>query len=374
MVTYCSTACASSDETGAVKAPAETKPNAETKAKPAVKKVEPKVAPEPPSRPKPRFSGRTRKIVMLSSGVMMLTGMVIAVMQGVSTPSTSAPPTQPIPVPAPTPLVQDAPPSAVAPEQPVKLDPAKLRVAAIAELEAGLESDATRVQRISGIALARVKHGGATKVLLELLKSEDSDLSRVDIAYGLATAGEAAGREYLVKELSSKRRDVRIDAARRLVQLKDAAGRQALRAMLGIRSHKLGAAAELALLGDENGLGVLHDISADSGASKESKMRAAVALGRAGDASAREALLAVLNEGRYVVDAAGALAVLGDEAAVPALTRQLELTGMRVSAAEGLRLMKHEVDFTSLASALTGANADGKIAAAEAILILTGTD
>ena len=131
----------------------------------------------------------------------------------------------------------DAPPS-----------PAELRVLSIAELERQLDEGAPRYRRLAGMALARLQHAGAMATLAELLKSETSDLSRIDIAYGLALAGDASGREYLVGELESRRRDVRIDAARRLVQLNDDAGRKALHQMLGVRSHRLGAASVLALL------------------------------------------------------------------------------------------------------------------------------
>ena len=99
-------------------------------------------------------------------------------------------------------------------------------------------------------------------------------------------------------------------------------------------------------------------------------MRAAVGLGLAGDDSARDLLLEILQEGKYVVDAAGALAKLGDKAAIPALERQLLLTAMRVGAAESLRSMNVEVDIAPLASSLVKSNAEGRIAAAEAILVL----
>ena len=254
------------------------------------------------------------------------------------------------------------------------ISPGKIRAAAVSELEKQLDSGTPRFQRVAGLALARVAHPAALERLSVLLKSEDSDLARIDIAFGLARAGDMLGREYLKSELASRRRDVRIDAGRRLAQLHDDAGRKALRQMLKVRTHKLGAAAVLALLGDEEGLAVLHQTLAAASSSDENRMRAAVGLGLSGDDSVKESLLTILQDSRYVVDAAGALAVLGDSNAVPALMRQLELTSMRVSAAESLALMNHDVDLQGLASSLLTSNELGRTAAAEAILILTASE
>ena len=91
------------------------------------------------------------------------------------------------------------------------LSDAELRLAAIAQLENDLEEGAPRLQRMAGLALAQLSHKPALTFLRERLTSETSDLSRVDIAYGLALAGEEAGHAYLLSELKSKRRDVRVD-------------------------------------------------------------------------------------------------------------------------------------------------------------------
>ncbi len=322
-----------------------------------------------PTLAKPRLSASLRKRVLWISAAIMLGGMAIAVILSFSpsTPSsvsaghlesTPAPPTIPA-----EPTAEASATSAPATSQ-------DLRALSIAELEHHLEGDSPRFQRLSGMALSRISHPGAKKTLLALLKTEKSDLSRIDIAYGLALAGEESGRSYLVNELASKRRDVRIDAARRLVQLGDDSGRKALHQMLGVRTHRLGAASVLALLADEKGLEVLRATFKDPKSSDENRMRAAVGLGWAGESVAKAHLLKILEEGKFVVDAAGALATLGDPAAVPALERQLELTALRVGAAENLRTMKVDVDTKALASALAKSNAEGRIAAAEAILVL----
>ncbi len=255
-------------------------------------------------------------------------------------------------------------------ESPV-LSPQQLRAVAVAELEVQLSSDSARFQRVAGMALARISHAKAIDVLLALLKREKSDLARIDVAYGLSLAGNSVGTEYLVRELKSKRRDVRIDAGRRLAQLHNDAGRGALLQMVNVRSHRLGAASVLALLGDAKGIEVLYKALQDPKSSEENRMRAAVGLGRSGDPKAQERLRTILSEGRFVVDAAGALAVLKDAAAIPALQRQLDLTALRVGAAEGLVAMEQSTDLSGLRTALLTSNAEGRIAAAEAILILT---
>ena len=160
-------------------------------------------------------------------------------------------------------------------------------------------------------------------------------------------------------------------AAISLSHLGDDAGRMTLVQMLGIKSHRLGAATQLGLLGDERGLDVLRQSFSDSASSPETKMRAAVGLGRAGETNAATFLKEILSEGRYVVDAAGALAALGEDEAIPALVRQLELTSIRVRAATSLRRMGHKVELGPLVHALKTGNAAGRVAAAEAILLLS---
>jgi HEAT repeat protein len=130
----------------------------------------------------------------------------------------------------------------------------------------------------------------------------------------------------------------------------------------------------LAQLGDERGFTILRETLRDTTSSQENQMRAAVGLGRSGDASTKEFLEGILSEGQYVVDAAGALASLGESSATPALLRQLELTSMRVQAAENLKKIGEKVDLEPMASALKSGSVDGRIAVAEAILILTDTE
>lgn len=393
VVTYCSKSCAESADTGSIRVDqqaSEASPaDVAVKAKSKLPQLEVPTIGEEPIRlaNSRRLSGSFRKRVLWASSAIMLGGMAVAIIPVIS-PTASrtvsaadgagvalrarADASNNSAAKGPETRTQSAEPAPQT-EALSPLSAPQLRAAAVAELEEQLTAGSTRYQRLAGIALARLSHKGAIAALSTLLESENSDLSRIDIAYGLALAGADTGRTYLVHELASKRRDVRIDAARRLVQLGDDAGRRALVQMLSVRSHRLGAASVLALLGDQEGLSILHATLADRGSSEENKMRAAVGIGRSGDASASEALKKILAEGRYVVDAAGALAVLEERAAIPALLRQLELTSLRVRAAESLKRVGHEVDLSIMAAALKTGNAEGRIAAAEALLVLTDT-
>ena len=143
--------------------------------------------------------------------------------------------------------------------------------------------------------------------------------------------------------------------------------------MLRIRTHRLGAAGVLALLDDEAGLEALRSTVADSGSSPEARMRAAVYLGRAGHGEVSEQLRAILEDGDRV-GAANALAMLGDQRAVPALVEHLAIAAMRVEAAISLRRLNAEIDLQPLAVALVESDEIGRVSAAEAILVLTGSE
>jgi HEAT repeat protein len=252
--------------------------------------------------------------------------------------------------------------------------PAAAQREASAELRALMASSSPRVRRMAAQALARTGDEPALTLLRQLLREEPSQLGRIQIAYALARAGDKPAREILRGQLGSERRDVRVDAARSLVQLGDDSGRKTLRSMLSVEQHRIGAAGLLARLGDDDGLSVLRREAADKRATPEARMRAQVALGRAGDGSVKGALHKVLADKRYNVGAADALAALGDEAAAPALTVQLGLSAMRVQAALWLRRMKKEVDLAPLALALQAGDEASRVSAGEALLILAGPE
>jgi HEAT repeat protein len=156
------------------------------------------------------------------------------------------------------------------------------------------------------------------------------------------------------------------------VALGDDTGLSVIEDMMSLRSHRLGAAALLARMNIQRGVNALEKELVDETASEENRIRAAVGLGSAGHDAVRERLRELLEDGRYHVGAADALATLGDATAVPALERQLELPSLRVRAALGLRRMDVPVDLIPLEAALDHGSDPARVSAAEAIIILTG--
>lgn len=240
-----------------------------------------------------------------------------------------------------------------------------------------LDSPSGRIKRIAAMALSRAGDSDSIAHLSELLENSNNDLVRVDAAYGLARTGDQRGVSTLVEGLRDKRRDVRVDSARSLVQLGGDQGNKTLRRMLSLRTHHLGAAELLAQRSDRDGTNALKAALADDESSEETRMRALVAMGRAGDASVRDQLLAILKDGRYMVGAADALAVLGDQAAVEPLTRQLSIASLRVRAAIALRKLgvtPAPSVLQTLAEAMSTGPDQARISAAEAALLLTGPE
>ncbi|ACY16944.1 HEAT repeat domain-containing protein [Haliangium ochraceum] len=323
-----------------------------------------------------RSSGR-RRVIALSTAIL-LGGMAITVINAVS-PSTpvdvnaaSEQPTRRSP--ASGDGASSASPSASTAAEPSASEatPYQRAQQTLREL---LASTSPRVQRIAAMALSRLGAEAAPQAVArlgELLEQEPSALGRMEIAYALARAGDERGRSELIAALRSERRDVRLEAARSLVQLGTDLGNTTLEHMLRLRTHRLGVAGLLARRGNEKGLEALREVLDDDDTTPELAMRAAVALGRAGDESVRGRLVEILEDGRYHVGAADALAALEDPAAVPALTRQLGLSSMCVRAALGLRRLDQSVSLDELAEALDTGSESARVSAAEAILILAG--
>jgi HEAT repeat protein len=267
---------------------------------------------------------------------------------------------------------RQATPEAAAPAAPAAApDRDGLYRAAVAELGALGKSNSPRIVRLAAQALARTGDPAALARLRALLGEEQSQLGRIQIAYALARAGDQAAREELRRQLAAERRDVRLDAARSLVQLGDDSGRKTLRAMLPLDNYRLGAAGLLARLKDPEGIKVLRTEMTKK-TSAENVMRAVVALGRAGEVDVQDQLRTIVHDRRYNVGAADALAALGDTAAVEPLTQQLALSAMRVQAALWLRRMDQKVDLAPLQLALESGDDASRVSAAEALIVLTG--
>jgi HEAT repeat protein len=323
------------------------------------------------SRPRGRRLGKRH--VLMIAGAILVGGMVIAIIETVS-PSTPSPVSAETDArgaaTAPVELAPEADPAPedTAPED-MSIDPAKLAAAAVAELRSQMNSESPRIVRDAALALARQGDAEAIEVLTQGLATDPSPHARVKIAYVLARGGDTRAVGVLEDALSDQRRDLRMDAARALARLGNDSGRKALRAMLKVRTHRIGAAGVLALLGDDEGLSLLRETIADE-PSVEVKNRAAVYLGAAGQQEVRELLRGILDDGDRV-GAANALAVLGDETAAPALLEQLGMASLRVDAAVSLRRLGAELDLEPLAMALISSDKIGRVSAAEAILILT---
>lgn len=375
VVTFCSIACAEAPVQTATPADASAE-SPRDKTQRAVPGADAERAYERAASVAPR-GNRKRRVILLSSA-LLVGGMAITVSNAVIT---AVSPSTPSDASAAASAVRHrvAPGSTpgepgTAPAAPVPPTPLELYERAQSTLRALLTSPSPREQRIAAMALARLNDAAAIERLATLLEEETSELARIEVAYALARAGDIRGRKALARAIEDERRDIRLDAARALVQLGDEAGNQVLRYMMRLSTHRIGAAGVLARAGDEEGLEALREELGSSDISDERRMRAVVALGRAGDASVRDQLLAILEDGRYHVGAADALAALRDRAAVPALIRQLDLPALRVRAALGLRRLGEMPALDELAAALDTGTAAARVSAAEAILILAGPE
>ncbi len=404
VVTYCSAACAEKDARPAAAAEGPS-PRARPPTKTEGTATTVTAATDEPGPYPRRGRGNSRRRIVALSSTMLVGGMVITAIHAVSpsTPSdvsaSSAPQaarqghlghlgsTTPATIDPNATLAtdrgqkaegqgsigDDGPASDEAPALPPT--PEALLARAHATLQGLLQSPSERVQRMAALALSRASDPDALALLRDMIADEPSDLARIEIAYALARSGDEDAKQMLRTALRHDRRDIRLDAARALVQLGDDSGIKVLQRMLSKKRHRMGAAALLARMGDEEGLAMLNDELADDDTSSEGRMRALVALGRAGDANVHEELRKILDDGRFQVGAAEALAIMGDQTAIPALMGQLELASLRVRAALGLRRLGHEVDLAPLADALddtTSGNDAARVGAAEAILILAG--
>ncbi len=308
---------------------------------------------------------RSRKAVIIAAfGTLLAAGVGGAVVQMVS-PGRSSPAAAAVVVtsaPAPAAPAAEPPPPSAPPTKEAMLARAR------ATLEGYLADTSPRLRREAAMALSRSGHTGALEELIKQLDSEPSEVTRVAIAEALAKAGHARGREFLVASLTNTRRDIRMNAAIALAQLGDEKAKSPLKSWLTLSTHRLSAAGSLALLGDADGIAALKESLAAREA--EPRMRAAAALGKAGDASGKELLLQMIADPRYDQLAAVALARLGETSAVPVLTKVLVLSSLSVEAAIGLRRLGVDVDLSPLAAVLEHGDEVARIEAAEAVIVL----
>ncbi|MBV8762843.1 MAG: HEAT repeat domain-containing protein [Deltaproteobacteria bacterium] len=278
--------------------------------------------------------------------------------------SEPAPVQKPVVAPPPAP---DAPPAVTGA---VAVDKAK------AVLAKNLKSDSPRVQRVAASALARTGDGDAIGQLVTQLAKETSDIAKLEIAYALARGGDKRGSDALVAALQAPRRDVRLEAARRLALLGDKRGVPVLTEYLDVSQLRLGAAEQLAYLADPAGLKALDAVRADPKATHDEQARATIALGIAGRRDVIPALEKLLTEKGNDAFAAAALADLHDAAARPLLEAELKRPTRRAEAARALRRLDPSLDpgplLPPLLAALESAKDTEQVEAAEAVLLLAG--
>lgn len=268
-----------------------------------------------------------------------------------------------------------APDAVAAPAAPVVTREAAINNAT-SVLTTLLASDSSRIQRLAASALSRTGDAAAVATLDALLAKETSDIAKLDILYALARAGDKRGTAELAPFLSSPRRDVKQEAARRFAWLGDKRGVDTLANYLEVSQDRLGAAEILAFLAEPRAIKVLETIRADAKATPDDKARAAIALGFANKVDIAPALHELLKDSRFNAFAAAALANLHDEAARPILVKQLDVSSLRVSAARSLRRLDENLDPVPLLPALLAALASAKdteqVATAEEVLLLAG--
>lgn len=269
--------------------------------------------------------------------------------------------------------VAEVPVDAAAIEKP---DPGAAVKQAVKVLQTNLASESPRVQRMAAAALARTHDKAAVDLLAAAMAKETVEVAKLELAYVLARAGDERGHAALVSGLGSGRRDVKLEAGRRLAQLGDAKAAPVLQSYLEVSQLRLGAAEQLAYLRDTQALAALDAIRADAKTSRDERARATIALGIAGRKDVIPDLQALLKDSHFNAFAASALAQLGDPTARAVLAEQLAVPSLRVEAARALRRLDPQLDPAPLLVELVDALASNKdtdrVQIAEAILLLAG--
>ena len=254
--------------------------------------------------------------------------------------------------------------------------PAGAREHAVTTLRQLMASPSPRVARAAATALARTCEKDALDRLARVLAEESSAIAKVAVARTLASCKDARGTGHLATALRGGRRDVRAEAAKMLGELGDGAGLAAL-VELGVpKMFRVSAGEILARQGHPRGLVQLKAAAADSKATADERLRAAIAMTAAGDKTKLEETRAALDRLDFRPAAAQALARVGDAAARAPLVEGLSWPSLRVASAVALRRLEPQLDVAPLLAPLaTAVDRDPEVArasAAEAILVLTG--
>ncbi len=252
-----------------------------------------------------------------------------------------------------------------------------------------LEAGTPRVRREAAAALARTKDPRALDVVRSLLAAagrrvatnenqiSSDQLEKLELARVLARAGDRDALDVLVKSLNTQySREVRVEAGRQLAKLGDRRAIPPLSQLMSIKTYKIGAAEQLAIMRDPDGLAILDGVRADKASSADDKARATIALGMSGRGDMVPELEKLLAAGESKAQAAIALASLGQETARPKLVELLGVSSLRLSAAAALRTLAPARDLSEhlppLEEAMAAAKDMEQINAAETILVLVG--
>ncbi len=303
----------------------------------------------------------------LKVGLVLAAAAIVGGVWWLSRPAAAPPAPPPPPV---------APPVVETPPPPPVIVPAEAHTRAVEVLRAHFTVESLRVRRVAAAALGRQADPQAITVLADLLPTEQSEIAKLDIGYGLARAKDPRGLELLLSGLSSSRRDVKGEAARLLAALRDPRAMSTLSSLSNLQQFRLSATEQLARLGNKQAMERLEKLRADPQASEEDRRRATIAIGDAGGAHVAEELRSLLTDQRFNVKAAAALAVLHDESCRTLLLEHLTIPSLRVDAALALRRLDPTLDASTflyrLMPALESAKDTERVEAAEAILLLTG--
>lgn len=255
--------------------------------------------------------------------------------------------------------------------QPKRVRPQEVLGQAKKVLGAFLKQEGTRHQLVAAEVLGGCcQEPGALEVLLSACK--DSLWSRrQQAAAALARMGNDLGLKVLKKDLAHRRRAVRWAAAFNLARLGDRSGLSVIRPLLSKKRYRLTCAEALIKLGDTRAKRYLVKVLDMESARSSDRLRAAVALGLAGDGRGAGLLREAVGGQRVHLGAALALARLQDPLATDALVRALDHTALRLEAARALRRLGTQVSLAKLVDRMKDPDAHGQISAAAAVLLLT---
>jgi HEAT repeat protein len=254
---------------------------------------------------------------------------------------------------------------------PLSLDEARARARKV--LKSCMDSSSERRALMAAEALARCCSVNEAWEVLSRQSKAELWTRRHGAAAALARLGKREGIEVLKESLGSRRRSVRWAAAFALARLGDDSGARLIRPLLNRRRYRLTCAEALINVGDERARAVLEQILRSKREPRFNKLRAAVALGRAGREKGRDVLKRALDSKGVSVGAALVLAEHGDPAARRVLVEALDHSALRAEAAAGLARLGERSGLTKLVNEMESpGNAQrSRLSAAVAVMELT---